>query len=482
MRRVLPLVAAFVMMFCACAQAAFSPTLDEWMGAPEGVELRATMSLKTYAPLGERSLSTLNAWLKDTELFVAYRALADGEDALMRLTMDGAPMIDVGLMRRPKHTITAFGRADGAYQAYLTGEGRQDALSLLTGDARGGVSPDALIKAFLAAQPTLYTLLEGVVTPKTVKSSTSIKNSRASSQYIDYRLTADQMNATWAGIIDAMLPAFDKAMLAAPEALREARALLARLEFSGECRFKRMLDKAGEDVGLQFTGIAADGEDKRKVTVFGGYTEGEGMYVSLALPAVKGKNNFKLTVSFKLTQGKSINKLVTDITYNNVYDGRTTTASLSSTLNNKTTDGEVITGKVTLTVTKDKVKTVYTLTPELTAQNGELTGVVAFTRKTAGDTDRAGEMMLTLSRAETPVDLSAGIAQTLDFTSMSDEAAISSLATEKGLLLANLVRLIATLPEEQRTLLTHELRTDAWMNAPSVSAPESTRNIVTEEE
>ncbi len=481
MRRLIALILALLMV-AGGAQAAFSPVLA---GLNEEMELRASLKLDTLSPLGESSIGVMNAWLSGAEIVVNQRQSSDTARARTRLTMDDMTLMDVVSMHRKDYSLTAFAQDDETFHAYLTAAGRKDALSLLVGDTSPVVAPDALIKGFIAASKDLYALLETAATPKTVKSSTSIKNAGSSSQYIEYKLTDAQMNEIWPKFIDTALPFFDAALLSEPTMASRARDFLSALTFSGECRFKRMLDKAGEDIGLQFTARAADGEDARKVTVFGGYAEGAGMYMSFALPAVKGKNNMKLTVAFKLTEKKTTNTLTTDVTYTNTLGSVTETADISSTLKNTTSDGENITGKITVTTKKDGVKAVYTIEPELTAAQGDdaLEGTIDFQRKTGGTLDLKGTLTLTLGKVTLQDDVTEDIAQTLDFSSMTDEAASASLAGEKALLMSRLVRMIASLPEAERTLLTHEMRTDAWMTAPNV-APAATQApyTVTEEE
>ncbi len=480
MRRVILLTLALSLL-AGAASAAFSPA-----GRMDGnAELRASVRLDALSPLGESSLHAVNAWLDDAQIVVTARESGGDARSRMLLTVGGAALIDVVSLYRNDYALTAFSREDDTYRAYLTAGGRRDALSLLTGDDSASVSPSALIKAFVDGSGAMYALLEGVVTPRTVKSSTSIKNVGTSSQYVEYKLTDEQMNGVWQSLLDAALPFFDAALLSAPAVAPQARAFLSALTFSGECRFKRMQNKAGEDIGLQFTARAASGEDARKVTVFGGYKEGAGLYMSFALPAVKGKNNMKLTVSVKLTEKKTTNTLAAEVAYTNALNGVTEEASLSATLKNNLTNGENITGKITLTAKRDGVKTAWTIEPSLAAATGDdrWTGTAAFQRKTGGALDLKGTLTLSCGAAAGDDDITEKINGTLDLTGMTDEAAATALAGEKAIFLSRFVRLIAALPEAERTLLTHELRTDAWMTAPSVStdaAPDPYR--VTEEE
>ena len=57
------------------------------------------------------------------------------------------------------------------------------------------------------------------------------------------------MNASWPKILETLLPALQSGLQNAPGAAQSLEELLRSLTFSGECRFKRFLDKAGEDMG-----------------------------------------------------------------------------------------------------------------------------------------------------------------------------------------------------------------------------------------
>lgn len=68
-----------------------------------------------------------------------------------------------------------------------------------------------------------------------------------------------------------------------------------------------------------------------------------------------------------------------------------------------------------------------------------------------------------------------------DLRGMDEPAALQILNQELQPLSQSLAHLMAALPEESRTLLLHDLRTDAWMNAPTVGLDGSTPDLESEE-
>ncbi|MEJ1731452.1 hypothetical protein SMA90_34520, partial [Escherichia coli] len=59
---------------------------------------------------------------------------------------------------------------------------------------------------------------------------------------------------------------------------------------------KRVLDQAGEDLGLQLTGNISLLGRRHRLTLFGGWSA-TGGYLSLKLPAARGNDTFELQLS-----------------------------------------------------------------------------------------------------------------------------------------------------------------------------------------
>ncbi len=352
---------------------------------------------------------------------------------------------------------------------------QKNALVLLTGKDLHVMDPMEIPELYAKLAKELYPLLEGKVTPKAKKARTTVKNAAASPSYVDYVFKAEELNAAWPEILEAVLPVLSDALADRPDLYNKAEALLNGLTFSGECRFKRLLDKDKGDMGLQFTGSAAKGSDQRKVTLFGGYTEDKGGYFSLKLPQVKGKNNLTLQISAALTKGKNgVRTLKADATYSRRYEGVSEAASLNGSLKNTIKNGdEKWSGKVTVSQTKDKVKTTYSFVPDLAFTADGLSGKVTVQRTVGGKAEM--KATLKVNAAEAPAfqpEDAAGNVQ--DLRRMSEGQARLAVQSELPAITGLVIRLMAALPEEERALLTHELRTEEWMTeaAPEEELPE----------
>ena len=431
-----------------------------------GMRLELDLSLSEAASLSPETLSILNDWLSRAHLSMAVQETAEISQVQASILMDGKEALSIASQSQPDYTLTTF---FPSAQAYLTAAGKPDALSLLTGETGEFPRISPLPDAYATWAAPLYELLGEMKTVKRNKTSTSIKNATASAAYENYSFTAEEMNTAWPSILDTLLPVLREYLSGQPRLLSEAEALLSSLVFSGECRFKRFLDKDGHDMGLQFTGNAAreGSEDVRKVTLFGGFTPGKGGYVSLALPAVKGKNNFKISLTGKLTQKDNQRTLTMEGSYtrtlNEEKESLSFTANLKNALKN---DAEAISGKITLESTLPGSAGTWTLTPSLSLSEAGLEGSIAFTRKESDKRTLKGDLALSLapvSGLALPSALSAH-----DLRLMTESQGKAAVSGELTYFTRFLMQLLASLPEEGRVLFTHDFRTDAWMNGPSV--------------
>ncbi|MBE5786447.1 MAG: hypothetical protein E7324_02785 [Clostridiales bacterium] len=480
-KRLLVILLIFPLLFSSLpAHAEFSPRYTAWM-EKDSIELEAGITFSVLSPLTETSLATMNDWLSRIRFRISGEENAARRLTRGQITLDGTEIFCAAIQEQAAYTLTTFSPSGNAY---LTGPGEKDALTLLSGE--GMVLPELtmLSDLYLSWAPVLYPLLEEMVTPKISKSSTSIKNATASSSYINYTFKADEMNAAWPQILDTLLPLMKDALGDQPDWYRTAEEILPQLVFSGECRFKRFLDKQGADMGMQFTGNAALGNDVRKVTLFGGYTPDKGGYFSLSLPATKGKNTLKFTFSGKLTQKDTQRTLALESTYSRTLDGESASFTLEGSLKNAIkTDKETWSGKITLTEKTGGVSSVWTLTPALTFTDDGLQGEMALQQKQNKTTLLKAAVALSLRQGQPldpPMPESAQ-----DLRSLQEANARALVLPEMVPLTRALMLLIVQLPEETRNLLTHEMRTDAWMNGPTptlIPAPAIPESLPEEEE
>ena len=447
------LCAAMILISCSAALAEFSPRYAAFDQAG-GAEARLSLKLDSLSPLSASSLGVVNEWLERTEF-----RLGAGATSLMEIVMDGESVFSVSQRYQQGNTLTSFG-PEGT--SYLTSDANGDMLSVLANDAFIVPNLFRLPDAYAGMASAFYAQLETQAEPKRVKERTSIKSASASQSYVNYLLSESQMNEVWPALLDTVLPALKAVLSDQPVLYAQAEALLRGVSFSGECRVKRFLDKEENDMGMQFTGQAEKDGDKRKVTLFGGWTEDKGGYISLSLPAVSGKNNFKANLSVQLTEKGSQRTMALEGTYARKVGGINVSGDLNGTLKNKLTDGgEAWTGKLTVSYTENKVKTAWTIQPDLAFTDEGLSGTVSLQRKTDGKASLKGSARLEV-KPGSPAP--APVSGAKDLRSAPPESIRAAAAGELTLLAALLADLFSGLGENERTHLLHDLRTDAWMN------------------
>ena len=459
-KRTLALICALILCSsCAEALAEFSPRLAE-MEKGEGMTVSLKGSLDSLSPLSKQSAAIVNEWLSHLEVLCSV-----GKSTQAELKMDGESIYALSVQKQNGYTLTAFSPSMGAY---LTEPDGKNALELLTG-GEAWMDFGKLPGLYAALAPVLYPALTEYVAPKLTKEPTSIKNADRAASYENYTFKDGKLNEAWDSVLDKVLPLLREAMADQPYRFAQAEELLRSLEFSGECRFKRFLDKEGKELGMQFTGVAARGEDKRKVTLFGGYTPDKGGYLSLTLPATAGKNNLKITLSEKLTKKNSVNTLALEGAYTRTLNGTTESGSLDATIKNTIKEeAEQWTGKATVTFTQNKEKTTWVLTPDLSFTDEGLSGTVSIQKKSGSKVTGKGAVQLKISAYEALTLPSPASAK--DLRGLAEERARAAVLTELAPLGGVVGQLAALLPENDRTHLLHDLRTDEWMNGPTVPA------------
>lgn len=463
----------FVMLLsCSPAMAEFSPRYTQ-LSAGNGLTLTMRVKAETLSPLSKATLGTINEWLDGLALTVST-----GKNSWADISVMGESVLRADVQRKEDYTLTTF-TPDGG--SYLTSVGDPDALTLLCGREYEWPDPSGFPGAYLKLAPNLYEKLSSHVTPKKSKEGTSIKNaSKAMSSEI-YIFSGDEMNEFWPRVLDTLLPAMEEALADQPSLYSKAEELLENIEFSGECKFKRFLDKAGDDMGLQFTGNASLDDDKRKVTLFYGFTPEKGGYLSFSAPAVKGKNNIKVTCSVQMTSKKTSNTLVIDGTYTRTFDKKTVSGTLSANLKNTLKEEEEKwSGKVTVTRTEDKIKSTWTLTPSLTFDDEGISGTVALQKKEGSKNTLKAVFDVKVELCEDFTPPSAASAK--DLRGAAPERARAAVQGEMEPLITALTELIEPMTEKERTSILHDLRTDAWMNGPVTPALTAAVEDLTEPE
>ena len=455
-----------LMLSSVQALAEFSPKYEELKQRP-GMTITLSGKCDALTGLSASSLKQVNAWLNKMRWIVTGQS--GGGATAARLNYGGEDVISVSSYAEGDDTVTVFAPSGSAYQ---TAAGQPDAIQLLAGRPVHLYDPLELPGFYQAVAKALYPALDEKIKAKTYKTATSVRNAAASASYQDYVFKADELNAAWPEILSAVLPAMREALKDQTGVYGEIEKILKDVAFASECRFKRMLDKEGGDMGLQFTGSVTVGKETRKVTLFGGYTKDRGGYVSFSAPQVKGKNNIKFTMDGKVTATqKGVHTLSIETNYTCTLNGTTATSAMSAKLKNTVAGGqETWSGKITYNKTENKVKTVWTLTPEMAFTDEGLNGKIAVQRKTAGKADLKATVNVTVTEAaDTSVEPEENAK---DLRDMTEEKARAAVQAEWIPMVGVVAELMDQLPDAERDLLTHELRTEEWLNGATVPAPE----------
>ena len=461
-----------MLLSCFPAVAEFSPRYVQ-LRAGDGLTLTARVKADALSPLSIDTLSAINEWLDGLAVTVSM-----GKNRSADVSLLGESVLRADVQRTDDYTLTTFSPDGGSY---LTAAEAPDALTLLCGRDFEWPDPSGFPGAYAKLAPQLYEKLASHITPKKSREGTSIKNaSKAVSSEI-YTFTGDDLNEFWPRVLDTLLPAMEEALADQPGLCAKAEELLENIAFSGERKFKRFLDKAGEDMGLQFTGNAALGDDKRKITLFYGFTPEKGGYLSFSAPGVKSKNNLKVTCAVKMTGKKTANTLAIEGTYSRTFGSKTVSGTLNANLKNTLTDEEEKwSGKVTVTRTENRVKSTWTLTPALTFDDEGLSGLVSMQKKEGNKTTVKASFDIKAGPYEEAKLPAAGSAK--DLREASAEWAQATVQEETEPLVTALIGLIEPLKEKERTGILNDLRSDAWFNSPITPALETAVESLTEPE
>ncbi len=436
-KRTFAVLLCAVLLCTACARAEFSETFSVLQAA-----------YQAGTPV------TLNA-----ELTVDEMNLSDEAKALLSSLL--APL-SLTLSIAPDKEAVAL--LDGG-EAVLSLQGRG-----LAGSS--AFTPFLQLKSlFKDTLPLFYERLAQDTEGKESSKSLSIKNVGSVSRQIVY--TCDRESAA------ALLPDLHTLLDAPLETLLtdapykdEFLTYWQNLGFAGTLTVKRYLDKDGADLGLQITVKAASAdEDQRSVTLYGGYKEGKGAYLSFACPAVKGSNNFQYTLSSKFEETAQKNTWTLTSAVKRKADKKSYSVSAKVSLKNQIKDSEKITGTAETIETKDGVKTTATWTSDLQGDGAALSGTI--TLKKLNERATVYQMTAAVRLTQGSGESFNSDAETVDLTDLSEEERENALKPAVQKLTNAFIQKLSTLDEKSRSLLTHIFRTDAWMNGAAVPVSET---------
>ena len=423
------------------------------------LELTVTGHVTESSTLSDEGLRVLNQVL--SRLTIRQTVFSDGERA--ELTIDQNAVWAVERRVDDAGTVVIFSDTQG----YKTAADEPDALMLLSGMGREVHIPLFAPDAYEKSAAEGYALLQMVAEPVPQKGSATVQNAAASPRYDRYTLTAEQMNGLWPGIVAAAQPFFDQ-----DGGQKEHFQAAACIEFIGDVRVKRLYDAAGQDMGVQITGNGVLLGTERKITLLMGYTKGKGGSFTLSAKAIKGKDSLKINATLKEKSRDGENNYVLSCDYSHIFQGETESGTFMLDLLEKPDgwSGQAAwqQGNKSLTVEGDMLDTL-----------AGMQGTVYITSKEKKKVLFRAEVMLMAEQGQEPERMDVPV---MDLSGMTQGQARAALHPQEMILMRALVYLLNDLPDDDRWLLTHELRTDHWHSGSDVPVVNEEEQWIVEED
>ena len=317
------------------------------------------------------------------------------------------------------------------------------------------VNLSAMERLFTQSLPELFDALAGDPGPETEEKSTSFRVLGLSPARKSLTVSQEIWEAVPSKAREAFLSDAGQAFLGTPFAQALAE-YLSGLTLQGDMTVRRNLDAAGGDMAFQFSGrVSSLGQDARKVSVVLGLN-GDIRYLSLKAPAVRGKNNLQVALTIPaVTEAKKKHSQKITLSVKRVLGDESWSLSDTLTLTNSLSKGEEI--SVSLTRMEEENGMSRTADFRLSASPDEADGLM-------------GSFTLKLTREAVTLSVWKGALRASPFSldpAVLQAAAPAEQAAQK--LLEWFVTLRKGLSYEEQRHLDHLLRTDRWMNGPSVS-------------
>lgn len=430
------------------------------MAEEKPLQITVTGQLLQSNRLSEAGLEIANRVLG--RLKIEQCAWESGERA--ELLVDEKPMWFVERQVLDEETRVIFMDTT----AYRTEKGTLDALMLLTGQERERSNPLFSPDAYAACAKDLYALLDEHTEAVEKKSRTEVQHATTSPRYDLYTLTPEQMQHLWPRMVQAAQPCFDRD---GGEGALWKQA--AEVIFTTDVRIKRLYSADGDDMGLQLTGNGMLLGTERKISLLLGYTPQKGGSLTLSARAINGKDSLKISGNLKEKAKDDSTVYTLTCDYSNRLHDETDTGKFTLTLEST---GNAWTGKALW----EKDGRSLQIEPKLQLEKDCWQGSVLITGKEKKKVLLQAELQITAAPAEKMTEKDVTV---VDLAGMSQTSAKAALYPEELTLMRALVYLMNDLPEEDRWLLTHELRTESWHTGEEVPpAEEGDQWIVKEEE
>ena len=435
--------------------AGFSPALDRMQAAYEqgqAMALEVRAALYSWSALSPDSLAAVQEALNAAELKLQAQKSSGQSASAMTLTHEGLELYRINESQDALRRLTQLMPQGTRYTSIPA----QDPLGLLTGAGPAIPWESLLHVGFLPSLQDALQKVYALIAPfqKSVQVSTSIKNVGTSRTRLEYALTREEWTAMRPSIEMLLRGALEPWLGQAPS------QAIAALRFEDDGVFKRFMDEDGMDLGWQFTGRLSFGQDDtRRVTLFGGFRQDKGLYLSLKAPAVKGRNDLAFNLSARQSAKGSKRSLQADYTFTSrLADVRLSAKGLIKLESADAPDGERISGSIRLDSTQTPGQTArlrITLKPELLLSDSRISGTLTLARELGSAADLALKLHLLLKPAEAvlppdekgAIDLSA-----LTPGELRQEQDIFLLA-----LLDPLKGFLLQLPQNQRMQMLHDM-------------------------
>ena len=420
--------------------ASFSPTMDALDSAyqnGETLSLDINAQLKSWKALSKDSLPAMNELLQDAKLHLDLSK--KGEN--LRLKHFGKTIFSLQQFESQGRSGLYFPLADLGFETFEGAEplemllGKSDAVNLLQ------LAWQIDLSSFTDLPETAVILLAPY--GETQQRKTSIKSVGISKNMTQYKLTADQWQTLWPSVMEDL-----NRLL--PGELQEVRDALERLRFEKPVTIKRYLDDSGAAMGWGINAnVLFSGGDERKISLTLGYLHEEAFSLSLKAPAVRGKNNLTLDLSFVLKE-QSLNA---QLRYETRLEGKNYLLKGDAAIKNDLVDGaEQLRGTLWLEEKPagEKVSRL-TLKPDLRMRGSEAEGTLHVLRERGGKPELDVIFSLVFF-AGMPIEMARP--DTIYLLDTDFEPAKAALS---GAMLPMIRDILLTVPLPQRKLLLHDM-------------------------
>jgi len=442
------LLAAF-QLFASSAQASWD------LEAPDlarGFVGEAGLSLAAWPDLAPGSLQAMRDWLSGLRLGLYVQeeresfTLYEGERALLRADSARENGVHSLLLSVP----------DGPAPTLYLGTSEETPLGLLFG---AQALPD-FSKAWEALPRLSQALLSGLLPfEESQATRTNIRQAGRAESRLNYVLSAQEANAWWQAALPQARTILQEGTAALPASFRAAAtAALEGLEFTGKFTLRRLLDGAGQDVGLQAAaGIQVLGE-ARKLDLTAGFQADNGLYLSLKLPAARGKDKLEALISLAFTHQEGISRAKGDYSLTEVSQGNT--RSLAGKVDMSLSPqgaGQRLTGSLTANLRHSgglTLKRDHSFSPDFLIQTDRLAGQLHWTEAEGKTLLKDLSLTLELSPGTAPAALFPQARVDLAGASQAERDHAARQAAEA--LMPYLREKLLQLPQETRLVLLHD--------------------------